>query len=92
MAAHLVTRVYTRRRLVSCRHAASTLIPPLLLSCLLVVTGSAEVLQVGAVHEAAAVGEWDDVAAKGDCQTFSGIAGIERRKICRMERMHRARI
>ena len=30
-----------------------------------VVTGYAEVLQVGAVHEAAAVGEWNDVVDVG---------------------------
>ena len=35
--------------------------PPLLLACFLVVTGGAQVLEVGAVHEAAAVGEWGDV-------------------------------
>ena len=32
---------------------------------LLVVTGGAEVLEVGAVHEAAAVGEWDHVIDLG---------------------------
>ena len=59
---------------------AGTLIPPLLLSCLLVVTGGAQVLQVGAVHEAAAVGEWGDVVDVSACdgQPVGGAVGTER--------------
>ena len=59
---------------------ASTLIPPLLLSCLLVVAGRTEVLQVGAVHEAAAVGQGDDVVDVGarDSQPVGGAVGTER--------------
>ena len=45
-----------------------------------VVTGGAEVLQVGAVHEAATVGEWDDVVDVGarDGQPVGGAVGTER--------------
>ena len=59
---------------------ASYFDPPLLLSCLLVVTGGAEVLQVGAVHEAATVGEWGDVVDVGarDGQPVGGAVGTER--------------
>ncbi len=65
---------------MSCRHAAGTLIPPLLLACLLVVTGGAQVLEVGAVHEAATVGERHDVVDVGarDGQPVGGAVGTER--------------
>lgn len=52
----------------------------MLLLRLLVVTGGAEVLQVGAVHEAAAMGKGHDVVDIGarDGQPVGGAVGTER--------------